>query len=473
MKHVRNQLGMTLIEALAVIVIIGIVIGIGTPFVMNMVNDSSTQDFVSNAKTLEDAAHMHYRDTGVLPYTDKVDNLSDLSRDVIASELLKVGVLNPSDTIDSLLLNGYIYELDYNKLRDYTKVTLGDEGTEGEDQFIIIDMIDFNNNLIDFGFYENELSGFVFSKDVRNNSSGVVYSGSYKIEKGFVLQDEEDKVEVVVVDKDDLRPYGLTAYVKKLNNDGTADVEVTWTSRLINKSNKIEKGYKSTEYKFTCGDECGNVDLTTTDLITTLNVDRNAEDFEITLVSTKMERGINTPFPGPSGESKFLVEVKNGLENPGEKSPVDCIYDNNGTLVSGVCMDEILGGDIFDERNDLFKKQEGNIIAEDQVNAIFEGLTITGLQEKNYIVFKEVRGSGSNYSFDKNRTRIFQVRPGFTDVLIPKNPYLQDDFQINVNSNYEYIIESYKELPCSDGGTPETVCTSKTAPESAVVVLYD
>lgn len=471
MKRIKSQVGFTLMETLAVVVILGIVLGIGTPFVMNLVKDSTTQDFVSNAKTLEDAAHMHYRDTGVLPYTETVDSISKKSRNVIASELLKSGVLGVDGVIDALLENGKVKELDYDKLKEYTKVSKGDEGTDTENgSFVIIDMIDFNGNTEDYGYYENELAGFVFSKDIRENSSGVYYSGSYKVEDDYKYEEDEDSKSegAEKVDALDLRPYGLNAYVKKLNNDGTADIEVTWTSRLLNKENKIQKGYKSIEYKFTCGVECGNQNLDTSDLSTTFKVDRNVSDFEVTLIATNMEFGVNQPFPGPSGESKFTVEVGKGLENPSEKVPVDCIYDDEGVLVNGVCMDEILGGDKFEDKNELFKKNEGNEIREDQVSAIFEGLKITGVADKNYIVFKEVRGSGSNYSFDKNRTRIFQVRPGFNEVLIPKNPYLQDDFQLNPESNYEYIIESYKELPCSD----TTVCESKKAPDNAVITYY-
>lgn len=460
MNKIKNdyQKGFTLMETLGVIAIIAIILAIGIPFVSGIVKDSSTQDFVSNAKNLEDAAHMYYRDEGKLPTTEIITDVTDRSKLVIKSELLKAGILDPETVIEQMLIDGVIKKISYDDIREYTRVTDGDEGTE---EFMIIDSADISNGK--YGVYENEIAGFVFSTDVRENSSGVIFSGSYKVDDEQGVKDREDEQQdpSKLVKGNQMTPYGFRLLSVSDNKDGTANVKVTWTNRVVDDSNKELRGYLITDFGFKC-DVCSDV-LENTDgtFGATLKVDIAQKKLNLTLVGEKVKYGSLDVEGMPTKEAKLVVDIVKEITNPGKQDtvpvPGSCPDGSDG------CLDEVTGGDVFEDRNDLYDQLEEANFDASKVSAIEGGLLIKGVEVGNYIVMKEIRRTGNIYNFDPNRTRLFIAKE--VDVLIPKNPYLQDDFQKNPYSSYEYILEEYKNMPCAS-------CSTKTAPDNGVVVYY-
>jgi prepilin-type N-terminal cleavage/methylation domain-containing protein len=449
-RTMKSQLGFTLMEILAVVVVISIILGIGVPFVNNLVKDSSTQDFVSNAKTLEDAAHMYYRDEGKLPTTEVITEISDDSKLVIKSELLKAGVIDPDAVIAQLLTDGAIKKISYADVKEYTRVAEGDEGTE---EFIIIDSADISTG--NYGVYENDLSGFVFSSEVRENSSGVIYSGSYKV-------DDKEEMKAIVDEPVDpstlakgneMTPYGLRLLSVNDNKNGTADVKVTWTNRVVGADNKELRGYLITDFDFNCT-ECSNVVENSDGTFgATLTADISQKTLNLSLKGDKVKYGSVEVIGTPTNEATLVIDIVKEINNPNSLE----IINVNDTL------DEVIGGDLFEDRNDLYDQLEETNFDSNKVSAVEVGFEIKGLEIGNYIVLKELRKTGNIFDFDSNRTRLFISKK--VDILIPKSPYLQDDFQKNPESTYEYIIEVYKDLPC-------TSCSSKTAPSKAVSVYY-
>lgn len=64
-KKVKNQRGVTLIELLAVIIILGIIAAIGVPAILNSKKDAETSKGQANASIISEAAHRHIFDTQI------------------------------------------------------------------------------------------------------------------------------------------------------------------------------------------------------------------------------------------------------------------------------------------------------------------------------------------------------------------------------------------------------------------------
>lgn len=457
--------GFTLVEMLVVVFIIGAIAAFAVPASMSMMKDSSTHEFTTNAKVLEDASRMHYRDTGVLPTSEVVGtgalSITENSKLVIRNELIKAGVYNSESVLDNLIADGYIRKLDYGELLDNSTVSKEDEGAE---EFVIVDMIE-NIDASRYGVYENDIAGFVFSLDVRDNSSDEMYSGAYKIDSGTTSEDIDDEessmADNALADASTLKPYGFRVADVKNNKDGTADVTLTWTNRLtelVDGKETVKRGYVSEEYRLTC-DLCSTPSRSITDgSVELLLEDVPMGKVKLTLTGTKVVFAGsvipgNTRVANVNDTSDGVIDLVDVTTNPGEG-----VVDVNDGL------DEVLEGDQFDNRNDLYKELEENPnFGNDKVVAVRDGLEVSGLNIGDRLVLKEVRKTGTLYDFDKNRTRLFIVKKD--TVLIPKDPYLQKDFQTNPYSEYQYIIEVYNNVHCS-------TCSGKTSPGNAVVVYY-
>lgn len=457
--------GLTLNELLVVVVIIGVLASFAVPATMSMMKDSSTHEFSTNAKVIEDASRMHYRDTGVLPTSEVVGSgglsITENSKLVIRNELIKAGVYNSEDIVNYLIEDGYIRKLDYGELLDNSTVSKEDEGAS---EFVIIDMIE-DIDPSRYGVYENDIAGFVFSLDVRDNSSNEMYSGAYKITSGTTSDDltneEGSMSDNALTDATSLKPYGFRVADVKNNKDGTADVTLTWTNRLtelVDGKETVKRGYVSEQYRLTC-DLCSESSKSITDgSVEMLLEDVPMGKVKFTLTGTKVvfagkDIPGNTRIANVNDTSDGVIDLIDVTTNPGEG-----VVDVNDGL------DEVLEGDQFDNRNDLYKELEENPnFGNDKVVAVRDGLEISGLDAGDRLVLKEVRKTGTLYDFDPNRTRLFIVKKD--TVLIPKDPYLQKDFQTNPYSEYQYIVEVYNNVGCS-------TCSGKTNPDNAVVVYY-
>lgn len=458
--RLNSSRGYTLQEIIVVLVIIGVLLGMAVPAGMRMMNDATTHEFATNAKTFQDNAHVLFRDTGVLPVAEEVGTgdltVTERSKLVIRNELIKAGVADSETIVNNLIEDGYVRLLAYDDLVGYSTLS---KDAEGAAEFVIVDVIE-DIDASRYGFYENDIAGFVFSLDVRENSSGEMYSGAYKLDSGYgdkELDDiETDLNEDVLTDASSLKPYGFRVANVVNNKNGTADVTVTWTNlltELVGSDEELKRGYISEEYTLTC-DVCATT--TTTfgkDDVETVLDDVSIGNVNLTLRSDRVVFS-GSVVPGTTRIAEINADLLDMITNPG-----DGVVEVNDDI------DEVLEGDQFDNRDDLYKElEESTTFAPDQVTAIPEGLQVNGVAVGDRIVLKEVRKEGTVYDYDRNRTRLFISKA--TDVLIPKDPYLQKDFQTNPYSEYEYIVEVYKNIPC-------TTCSGKTAPDNAAVVYYD
>lgn len=456
-RILRSQLGVTFIEMLGVVTVILVVLGVGTPYVMDAINDSATEDFVSNANALENAVHLYYRDHGEFPKLDEVDTISDKSKKVIKGELLKAGVLDADQVIEKLIADRHLYTLDYSKLKEYTRVNKGDEGT---DEFIVVDMVDFEKEK-NYGVYENDVAGYIFSKDVRENSNGVVYSGAHKLLSDEEMKRLEDGISKPKYDSaKDMTPYGFRIVNIKNNGDGTADIDLSWTNRVVDDNGDELRGYIIKEFDLTC-DKCSE----TSKILDENTLDYTLKNVPIGVVKLGLQ-GTRVEFAGTALQDKTKVAYVEGSKD-GTIDIIDWLTNpgDNGRVAVDPTLDEVTSGDQYEHRNELYKYlEEDSTFDESRVKATAEGLTIKSVAEGDRIVLKELRKQGNVYDFDKNRTRLFIAKA--KDVLIPKDPYLQKDFQLNPSSDYQYIIEVYKNIPCAN-------CSDAKAPQHAVVVYYE
>lgn len=253
--------GFTLAEMLVVLFIIGVLAGIGVPIVSSIMNDSSTEEFVTNAKLVEDSVSMYYRDYGVMPISesgDASDKLTEHSKQIIKSKLVEAGIINADDVLNKLIDGKYIQFLKFEDVKEYTSLN---KTASGLGVFVVVDMVE---DLSSFGTYENDIAGLVFSTENRDKSSGVVYSGAYSVSKESLKKDENDKTlidkEAEDVDKGNLDnknksmfPYGFRTKSSEDLKNGKANLTVTWTDRFVDKSNDLTpfKGFTGGKYQLT------------------------------------------------------------------------------------------------------------------------------------------------------------------------------------------------------------------------------
>ncbi|MGE7601039.1 type II secretion system protein [Peribacillus sp. NPDC097675] len=84
-RNVANDKGMTLMEVLAVIVILGILAAVAVPIYLNVIHDSRTNAFVSNSYAFRDAANFYMKDKVM-----RGDSVTEISY----QELVEAGFLD-------------------------------------------------------------------------------------------------------------------------------------------------------------------------------------------------------------------------------------------------------------------------------------------------------------------------------------------------------------------------------------------
>lgn len=100
-QRLKEERGVTLIELLAVIIILGIIAAIGVPAILNSRENAQIATYQSNAKILEEAAKRKILDGEV--YTSGTGSLSDDAEEFNLTELLEeVGI----DTDTGNITNG-------------------------------------------------------------------------------------------------------------------------------------------------------------------------------------------------------------------------------------------------------------------------------------------------------------------------------------------------------------------------------
>lgn len=512
-----KEKGFTLQEMLIVIAIILILFSIGVPITGNVMKNSDTEEFVSNAKLVEEAGHAYYRDSGKYPvgditYTHTATasavpknntttvfassdaKISAESRLIILSKLVEHGVTNAKEVYDKLLADGKFRSV---KMKDLTKYSRVDLDSNGAEDFIIVDLVDKVTLEASYGIYENDIAGFIFSADTRSKTTGVVYSGAYELSKKKLEKVEEnadilDKGKHDEIKDEKLYPYGFKIQTVEPTTSAIgnkqANVTLVWTRKFTDSEGDLEhfKGYVGKHY--------------------TLEVYPKDTDFESnpTPLHTESVTSLKTTIPLNFGEYYFILQAtdieyaskivsgkkseKIGLNRvPGTDHEDDLApgapADLNDILIGGpdtgdgedkvidVCapiedcnLGEIIEGTPNDEKEKLYEfLVESDSSNKENFSSSKKGLHIKDVKVKDLIVLREVKKSGSTFTVYPDRTFVFQAYG--TNVLIPKSPYLQKDFQINAGSKYMYIIEIYRnKLLDSSGKT--------THPKNAVEVYY-
>lgn len=441
-----GERGLTLIETLVVVTIISSLLGIGGSVVWNVVKDSDVEDFISNATNVEEASHLFYRDEGFFPLKSEAKDITAMSKKVMINELNKLGVPDSEGIVDRLIDGGNLSTIDYVDLADYTRVRIGDKGTEGPNEFVIVDKVD-KGDLSGIGsWYENELAGYVFSKDVVTNSSKDIYSGRYLLRKdedgdGFGEVGDSSDLEDVTLKSSGIRVDRLEELV-----GSEIEIDLSWEDRWLRTGkNRLAKGFTLEEVDFKVdGGEGITVDLK-----------KEGISWLATLKGVKLEDVLTFTLGGKPEQIRYNGEVaKEGQDWQVEDIELTLEVEN---YVSNPT-------DNDKDANEMYKEWEEIAVDEEDVIAVEEGLEIRGLGVGDMIVLKEVRNTVGGYDFDPNRTRLFEVNSLGEDgeFLIEKNPYLQKDFQTNVNSRYEYVLEFYKRVK-----------GNKDYPEHAIRLYYD
>lgn len=84
LKHLKKEKGFTLVELLAVIVILGIIAAIAVPMIGNVINDSKDKAILADAQTILNAAKLKYstdlNTTGTVIYRKDSNKTGELDQ---------------------------------------------------------------------------------------------------------------------------------------------------------------------------------------------------------------------------------------------------------------------------------------------------------------------------------------------------------------------------------------------------------
>ncbi|MGM0874435.1 MAG: type II secretion system protein [Bacillota bacterium] len=93
-KLVKNQRGLTLIELLAVVVILGIISAIAIPSIGGMINNSKKDAHIANAQQIANATRLYVTTGAKVNKTDADTNITETDNTITLNELIAEGLLD-------------------------------------------------------------------------------------------------------------------------------------------------------------------------------------------------------------------------------------------------------------------------------------------------------------------------------------------------------------------------------------------
>lgn len=135
-----NRKGFTLVELLAVLVILAVISTIAFPIVSDMIKDSEQRAYEQQIKTFQEAAKNWAADnSSLLIEIDDNDEMYNISCYVTVSRLKEEGYLEAVETIDptdNTLMDSYVVSLVYeeteSQYRSYNNIYINEEEAKAE-----------------------------------------------------------------------------------------------------------------------------------------------------------------------------------------------------------------------------------------------------------------------------------------------------------------------------------------------------
>lgn len=177
-----SRRGFTLLELIVVMAVISILVAMGVPRFIGYTKDAKVEAMKADARVLEDACMRYQLEHDARPVGAECSSIDPEVLAIVENVLRRRGSLA---SVSELAAAGAFCELDEAALSLYVRST----ANSLSDYFIV-------NRVDGVDGYANELEGFVFSREVFEDRSGVKWSGLYCEEEEEEEEEDEDNLAI-------------------------------------------------------------------------------------------------------------------------------------------------------------------------------------------------------------------------------------------------------------------------------------